>query len=239
MSDPNATQPTYDAIAPKPQFKGHDGDPTTRRCKNCDMPVGEWAGKGACPGTKPAPDQYAAEYAIVEVFGHQRHIGRISEVERFGTKMLRVDEPTDVLHDANDMFAAGSTSYFLSGASIFRLTPCTIAVIRVHYARRAPAIGYLAPPLTIDRAAFMRDEDVSENLHTLDEVTEEGSEFDEVIEPAPGSGPEGHKLGLSHWKVEGGTTCQHCGTPVSDFDMVSCFTPAPNVSRETDGESNG
>lgn len=201
---------------PRVPFKGHDGDLATRRCKNCDLPYDKWAGGGACPGTKPVPPD---EFAVVEVFGHQRHIGRISEVERFGTKMLRVDEPTDVLHDANDMFAAGSTSYFLSGASIFRLTPCTIAVVRVHYARRAPAVGLLSPP----RGGY---EDMSEDI-------DDEPNFSEVDEPQQAP------LGNAHVKVEGATTCPTCGTPVSDFDAVSCFTPSPNVSRETEGESNG
>lgn len=33
------------------------------------------------------------EWAIVEVFGHRRHAGRIREEERFGAKMLRIDVP--------------------------------------------------------------------------------------------------------------------------------------------------
>jgi Protein of unknown function (DUF5131) len=34
------------------------------------------------------------EWALVEVFGHRKHYGRAREVERFGTKMLRVDVPS-------------------------------------------------------------------------------------------------------------------------------------------------
>ena len=37
----------------------------------------------------PAPEMWAQ----VEIFGHRRHYGRISEVERFGAKLLRVDVP--------------------------------------------------------------------------------------------------------------------------------------------------
>lgn len=30
-------------------------------------------------------------YAIVECFGHQKMVGRVQEVERFGTKMLQIE----------------------------------------------------------------------------------------------------------------------------------------------------
>jgi hypothetical protein len=31
------------------------------------------------------------EYAIVEILGHRALVGRVSEIERFGTKMLQVE----------------------------------------------------------------------------------------------------------------------------------------------------
>ena len=92
------------------------------------------------------------DYAIVELFGHTTLIGRIQEVERFGTKMLAL-EPLfrsellpPVLH---------------GGASIYRLTPCTAEVA---YARQpkerwqlptairavAPAALLSPPDSTID-----------------------------------------------------------------------------------------
>jgi hypothetical protein len=60
----------------------------------------------------------AGEYAIVECLGHRTLIGRMSEVERFGTKMLAV-EPIwkDELLPA----------VLIGGASIYQLTPCTPA----------------------------------------------------------------------------------------------------------------
>jgi len=33
------------------------------------------------------------EWAIIEIFGHRRHVGRAREEERFGAKMLRIDVP--------------------------------------------------------------------------------------------------------------------------------------------------
>lgn len=65
-----------------------------------------------------------AEYAVVEIFGHRRHVGRILEVERFGTKMLRVDVPTD------GDFAKGFVSHFYGGASIFGLTPTDLDTVQ-------------------------------------------------------------------------------------------------------------
>lgn len=61
----------------------------------------------------PLPD---GTYAIVELLGHRTLIGRIDEVERFGTKMIQVEpvfqgrllEP--VLH---------------GGSAIYGLTPCS------------------------------------------------------------------------------------------------------------------
>ena len=71
--------------------------------------LGDGATGGAPPGAKED------EYAIVEIFGHRRHAGRIQEVERFGTRMLRIDVPTD------GDFARGFVTHLYGGASIFSL----------------------------------------------------------------------------------------------------------------------
>jgi hypothetical protein len=59
------------------------------------------------------------DYGIVELFGHTTLVGRISEVERFGSKMLAL-EPIfrGVLLPA----------IFHGGAAIYRLTPCSAAI---------------------------------------------------------------------------------------------------------------
>lgn len=91
----------------------------------------------------PPPDQYA----VVEIFGHRRHVGRILEEERFGAKMLRVDVPND------GDFANGFVSHYYGGGSIFGLTPTTLDVVqRYNRGRNAepPAGLYLPPP---ERAA--------------------------------------------------------------------------------------
>lgn len=59
------------------------------------------------------------EYAIVELLGHTTLVGRIQEVERFGTKMLAIEALC-----ANHLLPL----VFQGGASIYRLTPCSKAI---------------------------------------------------------------------------------------------------------------
>ena len=73
------------------------------------------------------------DYAIVELFGHTTMIGRISEVERFGTKMLAI-EP---------LFADVLLPVVLhGGAAIYRLTPCSAEVAF----KEQPRHGWQLPP---------------------------------------------------------------------------------------------
>lgn len=73
------------------------------------------------------------EYAIVEALGHRTLVGRVIEVERFGTKMLQV-EPMfgDVMLGP----------VLLGGSSIYQFTPCSAATA---FARR-PQHTYQLPP---------------------------------------------------------------------------------------------
>ncbi|CAB4167962.1 hypothetical protein UFOVP860_71 [uncultured Caudovirales phage] len=68
----------------------------------------------------PAPEPWKilpeGEYAIVELMGHTTLIGRISEVEKFGTKMLAM-EP---------LFNGALLGVvFQGGSAIYRMTPCS------------------------------------------------------------------------------------------------------------------
>jgi hypothetical protein len=67
------------------------------------------------------------QWARVEIFGHRQHVGRISEVERFSTKMLRIDEPTN----DPEVF----TTLFYGGSSIFSIAPVTEQAAREWVAR--------------------------------------------------------------------------------------------------------
>ncbi|MGE0724739.1 MAG: hypothetical protein AB7O45_10205 [Alphaproteobacteria bacterium] len=78
----------------------------------------------AAAAPPPAEEPPAEEYAIVEIFGHRRHVGRIAEVERFGAKMLRVDVPTD------GDFEKGFVSHFYGGSSIFGLVLTDLDTVR-------------------------------------------------------------------------------------------------------------
>lgn len=64
----------------------------------------------------------AKEYARVEIMGFRVHYGRISEVERFGAKMLRVDEFKTVPKDGEDEVFQ---TFFYGPSAIFGVQPMT------------------------------------------------------------------------------------------------------------------
>jgi hypothetical protein len=69
-------------------------------------------------------DEYGEdEWCIVELLGHIRLAGRVSETERFGSKMLRLDIP-------NRDGAGWLTTQFIGSAALFRVTPTTEEVAR-------------------------------------------------------------------------------------------------------------
>ena len=73
------------------------------------------------------------EYAIVEALGHRTLVGRVEEIERFGTKMLQV-EP---------LFGDVMLGPVLLGVgSIYQFTPCDAETA---FARR-PKQTYQLPP---------------------------------------------------------------------------------------------
>lgn len=70
----------------------------------------------ATPAAEPWKVLPEGDYAIVELMGHTTLIGRVGEVEKFGTKMLAM-EPlfNGVLLDV----------VFQGGSAIYRMTPCS------------------------------------------------------------------------------------------------------------------
>lgn len=61
----------------------------------------------------------AGDYVIVEILGHRTLIGRIEEVERFGTKMLSIEPIFN---------GALLPAVLHGGGSIYAMTPCTAEV---------------------------------------------------------------------------------------------------------------
>lgn len=55
-------------------------------------------------------------WGVLELMGHVRVAGKITEEERFGAKLGRIDIPNK---------DGGFTTQFFTGASIYRLTPTT------------------------------------------------------------------------------------------------------------------
>lgn len=107
----------------------------------------------------------AGMWAIVELMGHVKIAGYLTEEERFGVKMGRVDIPAD-----GDM-----VTQFFGGASVYRITPVTEAVARAYAEARtvAPVSRWDLPEL---RAAH-------EELRELRRQLEGGEVDDESFGP--------------------------------------------------------
>ncbi len=104
------------------------------------------------------------EWAIVEIFGHRRHVGKVREEERFGSKMLRVDVPK--LGPGKDEISW--SSHFYGGSSIFSYTP-TDQETAMNYAERV----YAPPRLFRDHrsAVDVVDQDEVEAAREHEDTT--------------------------------------------------------------------
>lgn len=78
----------------------------------------------------PLPD---GDYAIIECLGHRTVVGKVAEVERFGTTMLEVEPVFD-----KGLLPA----IYLGGGSLYAVTPCTREVAWL----RRPTRQYELPP---------------------------------------------------------------------------------------------
>lgn len=109
-------------------------------------------------------------WAVVELFGHVRLAGKVSEADQYGVKMLRVDVPEV---DGRP----GFTSY-KGGSALYAVTPTTeeVAIAVIRQERPAPPIPYamqlkaIAPPLEVDEV----DDDPPD-----DDMAENGAEDDD------------------------------------------------------------
>jgi len=71
-------------------------------------------------------------WAVLEQLGHRRTAGLVSEEERFGTLLGRIDVPrpeTDT----------GFVTVYFAGSSVYSLTPCTEEVARAVAKSNQPA----------------------------------------------------------------------------------------------------
>jgi len=98
---------------------------------------------------EPAPEE---KWACIEIFGHRKHFGKISEVEQFGTKMLRIDVPKSDLPDAEFV------SHFYGGASIFGITFTDEASARMANKPYKP-YGMVALPAPEENEDFQDSDD--------------------------------------------------------------------------------
>lgn len=98
------------------------------------------------------------QWAIVEIFGHRRHVGRAREEERFGAKMCRVDVPKLGPADGQITWS----SHYYGGSSIFSFTPTDERTV-MNYAERAytPAIPFRDHGIDNDAAEDVEDGDFS------------------------------------------------------------------------------
>lgn len=84
------------------------------------------AGQLCLPGCEQPKDQLSG-FALVELFGHQRIVGRLTE-QAFGNGVLfRVDVPD--LTSSGKTIRAGFTRYF-GLAAIYSITPITEEMVR-------------------------------------------------------------------------------------------------------------
>ena len=81
-------------------------------------------------------------WAVVEIMGHERAAGHVTEEVFGGACMFRVDVPET---EQNGRKTEARTEY-IGVASVFRLTPCTEEAARVI----ARQIEYYRPPSLID-----------------------------------------------------------------------------------------
>lgn len=68
------------------------------------------------------------EWAILELMGHVKLAGLVSEEERFGAKLGRIDIPN----------GDGFTTQYFGASSVYRLTPTTEEIARAVALRNQP-----------------------------------------------------------------------------------------------------
>lgn len=149
-------------------------------------------------------------WAIVELFGHRRVAGRVSETEIAGAKLLRIDVPGD---GADDF-----CTQFIGGAAIYCLTPTGEKEARAVAAasRPAPVTRFELPePKAMPAAPELGDEfDDVDALHD-----DESAKPDQ---PAPIPSPERTAVELRASAVHRIYACAKCAQPNDFLSFHTC-----------------
>lgn len=89
-------------------------------------------------------------WAKIEIMGHRTHYGRVTEVERFGTKMMRVDVPlpAEKVVDGEGQPEERFATFYYGGGSLFSFTPMTEEAARA-WAKRQFDDGRSVNPLAL------------------------------------------------------------------------------------------
>ena len=96
----------------------------------------------------------AGDWVYLEVMGHRSHYGLLSEFERFGAKMARID-----------VFRTGENdpcaTHFYGGSAIFSITPMKEESCRkqADYYSPRPAVQSLPAPSDDEAPDFSDDDD--------------------------------------------------------------------------------
>jgi hypothetical protein len=85
-------------------------------------------------------------WAIVELMGHNRVVGRVSEVVQYGVTQMQID--------AIVPGEAELKTQYVGGAALFRMTPCSEAQARADWS----VASYRAPQLTEHRSDDIEEE---------------------------------------------------------------------------------
>lgn len=91
-------------------------------------------------------------WAVVELMGHIKTAGMVSEETHFGTVMLRLDIPATDSKPAHTEFYGGS--------AIYRLTPCDEQIARMVLAQtfQAPIVHFQLPKPTFGQSEMFTEE---------------------------------------------------------------------------------
>jgi hypothetical protein len=101
-------------------------------------------------------------WAMLEVMGHRKRVGRVQEVEMYGGKMLRIDIPLE----------GGDVTEFYSCASIYALRPLSEEVARDAAKRHADPrpvrpVDYRALPAPKPKGYDSHDDDQADRDEEL------------------------------------------------------------------------